>query len=72
MEKLKTKKAAGPPARDATAVKIELDIPYKILPWKKFRTYEPFDYMALSRSPGFTPSESDGLVPVIERYMKQI
>ena len=47
-------------------------VPFKILPWHKFRTSEPFDYIALSRSPNFTPLESDGLITVVEGYMKQI
>ncbi len=66
------KKASHAPVGGLDAGKKELDIPYKILPWNKFRTHEAFDYMALSRSPGFTPPESDGLISVIESYMKQI
>jgi len=58
--------------RDLPAVERERGIPFKILPWHKFRTSEPFDYIALSRSPDFTPPESDGLITVVERYMKQI
>jgi hypothetical protein len=50
----------------------ELGVPFKILPWHKFRTSQRFDCMALSRSPNFTPPESDALVPVIEEYMTQI
>jgi hypothetical protein len=50
----------------------ERGVPFEILPWHKFRTSKRFDYMALSRSPNFTPPESDALVPVIEEYMTQI
>jgi hypothetical protein len=50
----------------------EKDIPFKILPWNKFKNGERFEYMALSRSPGFTPPESDGLIAVIESYMKRL
>ena len=53
-------------------VEREHGIPFKILPWNKFRTSETFDYIALSRSPNFTPPESDELIPVIEGYMRQI
>lgn len=45
---------------------------FDVLPWQKFRTKEAFDYIALSRSPNFTPRESDELVPVVEGYMVQI
>jgi hypothetical protein len=50
----------------------KLEIPYQILPWNRYRTKDKFDYMALSRSPNFTPPESDNLIDVIERYMKKI
>lgn len=50
----------------------ELCVPYKILPWYKLSTSGTFDYMALSRSPDFTPPESDKLVLTIENYMRQI
>jgi hypothetical protein len=58
--------------RDLPTVEKERCVSYKILPWHKFRTSEPFDYIALSRSPNSTPPESDVLIPVIEGYMKQI
>jgi len=50
----------------------KLGVPFKALPWQKFKTSETFDYMALSRSPDFTPPESDSLVSVVEEYMRQI
>ena len=48
------------------------DIPYSVVPWNKFHAAAKFDFMDLSRSPGFTPPASDTLVAVIESYMKQI
>jgi hypothetical protein len=47
-------------------------IPFKIVPWDIYKTSEPFDYTALSKSPAFTPLESDRLVKVIEKYMKEL
>jgi hypothetical protein len=44
-------------------------IPFKIVPWDIYKTNEPFDYAALSKSPAFTPLESDRLVQVIQKYM---
>ncbi len=58
--------------RDLPTVEQEHVVPFTIVPWYKFRTSEPFDYIALSRSPNSTPPESDELVPIIEEYMKQI
>jgi hypothetical protein len=52
--------------------KSEPVVPFKAIPWHKFKTSEAFDYITLSRSPSFTPPESDALVPIIEAYMKQI
>jgi hypothetical protein len=56
--------------KNPSALEKELEIPYRILPWNRFRIHEPFDFMALSRSPGFTPPRSDALIEVIESYMK--
>ena len=69
---LKKKKGEDSPVRDLPAVERERGVPFKILSWYKFRTSETFDYMALSRSPNFTPPESDALIPVVEGYMRQI
>jgi hypothetical protein len=71
-EKLKGRKGGTPPVGGTLAGIKEIDIPYEILPWNKFLAAEAFDDMALSRSPGFTPPSSDGLVAVIERYMETI
>ncbi|MGD1120044.1 MAG: UPF0489 family protein [Dehalococcoidales bacterium] len=47
-------------------------VPFQVIPWQKFKVGGTFDYIALSRSPQFTPPESDALVPIIEGYMKLI
>jgi hypothetical protein len=68
----KKRKGEGSSIRDLPVVEREPGVPFKILPWNKFRTSETFDYIALSRSPSFTPPESDELIPIIEGYMRQI
>jgi hypothetical protein len=50
----------------------KLCIPFKIVPWDRFKTVQAFDSMVLSKSPAFTPLESDRLVNVFEEYMKEI
>jgi hypothetical protein len=60
------------PETPLTAGKNELDIPYRILPWNRFHTTGAFDFIDLSRSPGFTPPASDALVSVVESYMRSI
>lgn len=57
---------------DGITVARESGVPFEILPWRKFRAAEKFDYIALSRSPDFTPPESDRLIKVVEDYIKQI
>jgi hypothetical protein len=47
-------------------------IPFRMLPWHDFIAVEPFDYMALSKSPDFTPPESDTLIGIIQEYINQI
>jgi hypothetical protein len=69
---LKKKKELSPSIRDLVTIDRKHVVPFKIVPWHKFKTTEPFDYIALSRSPEFTPPESDRLITVIEGYMKQI
>ena len=67
----KKRKGEGP-IQDLPVVERDTGVPFKILPWHKFRTSETFDYIAFSRSPNFTPPESDELIPIVEGYMRQI
>jgi len=63
---LKNRDGEGPHTPEERLVR------FKILPWDRFRETQPFDYIALSKSPDFTPPESDKLIPLIEKYMRQI
>jgi hypothetical protein len=56
---------------DLTRAESSHAVSFNILPWQRFRMSDTFDYMALSKSPNFTPPESDRLISVVERYMKQ-
>jgi hypothetical protein len=47
----------------------ELCIPFRVILWDRFKTSHTFDYISLSKSPAFTPRESDLLVQVIRNYM---
>jgi hypothetical protein len=69
---LKERKGGDSSMGDLSVVERKSGVPFKILPWHKFRTSEIFDYMALARSPTFTPPESDALIPVIEGYMRKV
>ena len=57
--------------RGSPFIQNERRISFKTIPWNRFRTVELFTYVALSKSPDFTPPESDKLISVIEQYMKQ-
>ena len=72
LRQLKKRKNKDTPPRDLPAAAGKTGVPFKIIPWNKYRTSAICDYIALSKSPDFTPPESDRLVPIIERYIKQI
>ena len=69
---LKRSKVGASPKEDLSSAEHNHSVPFKILPWYKFKTKEAFDYIVLSRSPDFTPPESDALIPVVEWYMRKI
>ena len=72
LAQLRVRKSESSPIGDSPISEREQGVPFKVLPWHRFRTSETFDYIVLSRSPDFTPPESDGLIPVIEEYMEQV
>jgi hypothetical protein len=39
----------------------EPKVPFRALPWRDFQATQPFDVVCLTRSPAFTPAESDAL-----------
>ncbi len=47
-------------------------VSFTVIPWQYFIAAGSFDYMILSKSPGFTPPQSDALVPIIEQYMRKM
>jgi hypothetical protein len=72
LTQLKKIKGEGFSEQDLPVAEKESGVPFKVLSWNKFRTGKTFNYIALSKSPSFTPRESDELVPVIKGYIKQI
>jgi hypothetical protein len=63
------KEESKDPVPENTPEKNERVIPFKIIPWDRFKTSKSFDHAALSKSPAFTPLESDRLIQVIREYM---
>lgn len=61
-----------PRVRDSTAQMKESGVPFRVLPYHRVKAVQAFDYFALSRSPDFTPPESDRLIAIVEEYMEQI
>ncbi len=70
--RLKKTRSEDSPLRDLPVAERVPDIPFRILPWHQFKTNVAFDYMALSKSPNFTPPQSDALISVVEGYIRQI
>jgi hypothetical protein len=69
---LMKRKGEGSHTRDSPEVEGERSVRFKIIPWHKFHTSGTFNYIALSKSPNFTPPGSDRLITIFKRYMKQI
>ena len=51
---------------------LEPEVAFEEVPWQNFTASVLYDYVILSKSPGFTPVESDQLIPVIEDYIEGI
>lgn len=60
----------SPLVRDSAALAKEHGMRFRIVSWSKFKTSAAFDFIALSKSPEFTPPASDALIPVIEAYLE--
>ena len=54
------------------AIGYEPEVPFREMLGSEFWADGPFDFMVLCHSPGFTPRESDSLIPVIREYMSDI
>jgi hypothetical protein len=50
----------------------EPQVQFKMQSWRNFVAKGTFNYLVLSQSPGFTPVESDRLIPIILEYIHQI
>lgn len=48
---------------------LEPEVPYELVDWKEYATQQPFDFMVLAHSPGYTPPEADRLIPIIKEYI---
>nr|WP_319399121.1 hypothetical protein [uncultured Carboxylicivirga sp.] len=47
-------------------------IPFRHIWYPHFETYLKYDYIFLTKSPEYTPVESDDLIDVIKEYMKEV
>lgn len=48
---------------------LEPPIAFQRIPVHAYRAGEPFDYVILCQSPGYTPSEADALIPIFRDYV---
>jgi hypothetical protein len=55
----------------AEPIACEPEIPFVQIPGADYRNEEPFDFIVLCQSPGFTPASADLLIPLIASYIDQ-
>ncbi|WP_172751244.1 hypothetical protein [Ensifer sp. LCM 4579] len=48
---------------------LEPPIPFQKVSVEAYRATEPFDYVILCQSPGYTPVEADALIPIFQDYV---
>ena len=58
--------------RKASPLSVEPEVPLKLQEHKEYITRDPFDYIVLCQSPGYTPSSADKLLRVIEEYIDPV
>ncbi|MBP7107739.1 MAG: UPF0489 family protein [Chitinophagaceae bacterium] len=56
-------------ARQTEPLSLEPLVPFSKMEYNTFHNSSSYDYILLTQSPGFTPSASDSLLPVIQSYM---
>lgn len=56
--------------RKATPIATEPAVPLRLVNCWDFTTVDPFDYIILCQSPGYTPSSADNLLRIIEEYIE--
>ena len=53
-------------------ISLEPEVPFKYIDYNDFKSDGKYDIIFLTKSPGFTPKESDLLIPIISSYMELI
>ena len=48
-----------------TVTRLEPEVPFSMIEWPSYKAAEPFDFVCLCRSPGFTPATADPLFDLI-------
>lgn len=58
--------------RRAKPIAVEPEVPLQLVKGSEFQSYEPFSYVVLCQSPGYTPASADKLLEVILEYIAPI
>lgn len=58
--------------RKAIPLAVEPEVPLHMVKGSEFQSNEPFSYVVLCQSPGYTPASADKLLNVIAEYIDQI
>lgn len=54
-------------------IHLEPKVPFRRVPWQKYKADAPFDFICLTRSPEFTPAEADPIYDAIrERFIAEL
>lgn len=48
----------------------DLEIPLEIIPYDEYKNVQPFSFIVLSQSPGYTPKSADSLIKIITQYIE--
>lgn len=60
------------PSKFPAPMALEPPVHFNVIDYSMFTNNEPYDYVFLTQSPGFTPRKSDELIPVILDYIDLI
>lgn len=52
------------------SISLEPEVQFTEIPYYDFKSTSSYDYILLTKSPGFTPIESDNLIPIISEFIK--
>lgn len=63
----------GKKLEEMTILEFEPEVPFEMISESEYKNDdEPFSFIILSQSPGYTPETADQLIPIIKEYIEEI